>query len=384
MKLKNISRGLNIQSLIHTLQKKIISLFLFVLLFLFACNGKNKEINAIVDYFDKEQSLAHKALDIHDDLNVLIEPQEIVIHNNLMVVAHVRDDKLFSLVNLNEKKVIKSWGDRGQGPYDFVGFLDMYENYDNSGINIWDPSLKRLNFFSFDRISNQENPLPQNLFHDLNNPNMLTMLYPNILQLDKSRYLALGNSEDKRFTLLNIESDVMIKTGDFPSSDHNKDLHPIIRNQPYNGKIRFNKRQQKIAYISYESEMFEIFQVADSGLTLVYGNYTTIPKYELSTKKGGTVTERIGNGNGRCIALTTSDEKIFILYQDYPKNADKKDIDLALSQEANIILEFDWNGKPIRQYHLDCMVNLVFYDKDGNKLYASQSPENKIVYFDIK
>jgi hypothetical protein len=167
----------------------------------------------------------------------------------------------------------------------------MYENYNDSGINVWDPSLKRLNFFSFDSISNQKDPLPQNLFHGLNNPSMFVMLYPNILQLDKSRYLALGNSEDKRFTLLNIESNRIIKTGDFPSSDQNKDLHPIIRNQPYNGKIRFNKQQQRIAYISYESEMFEIFQVADSGLSLVYGNYTTIPKYELSILTSNNVTE---------------------------------------------------------------------------------------------
>jgi hypothetical protein len=79
---------------LFSVKKTASCVFLFFLL-LCSCNDKNTKIDSIVDYFDTRKPLTHKNLDIQDDSNSLLEPNEIVVHDNLLVVAQARSENFF-------------------------------------------------------------------------------------------------------------------------------------------------------------------------------------------------------------------------------------------------------------------------------------------------
>ena len=119
------------------------------------------------------------------------------------------------------------------------------------------------------------------------------------------------------------------------------------------------------------------------------GNYTTMPKY----KEVGTLTrsyeiETLTNGKGRNVSVTVSDENIFILYQDYSKKEKfmEKTFNFPL-EIADMVLVFDWNGKPIKIYELGCFVYNICYDKARNRLWAFHHNEEtldpEIIYFEL-
>ena len=357
--------------------KKVITV-IFLIIFLSAC--MHKESGSIVSLFENSKQLSHHVLKFQDSSDNLLSPAALEIYNDLLIVLDVRAPRLFSAIDLKSGKLIKSWGNVGQGPGELVGVLDFYANYSNIGINAWDPILKKLNFCSYDSLQDSSNPQFENLFGNIKNPDLIEMFYPNVLQLSESTFLALGNNKENRFSLLDISANSIKDVGDYPQQDTRTEVIPMFRNQAYNGMIRFNDRVKKVVYMSRHSEMFEIFNVAAGKFELAYGSYTTIPEYEQSEDMSVSIDE-YPNRIGRNVALSTSEEKIFILYQEYKE----KDMgNHLLNDAADIVLTFDWNGNPLQLYRLDVGVNHIRFDEKSNRLYAiCNNPEPEIIYFDL-
>ena len=369
--------------------QKNIFLLLLILSF-FSC--KKREINTITNLFSSSEILFHKNLDIQDDLDMILTPSALIFENNSLITHNNRSNLIFSLIDLETNKVRKSWGRKGQGPGEIIGILDFYKNYNNTGINAWDAMMQRLNFYSFENILINDIILPEDLFKDtkgIKGQSFREQFFPNVLQINESVFLAFGSNEKKRFTLIDIKNGEKIGVVDYPKQDVT-DIPLIFKNQAYNGLIRYNKQQNRVAYISFESEMFEIFSLDNSDLILKYGNYTTIPKYTFQDKGMGPniSLEKFSNGYGCYIALSVTDDKIFILYQQYDKEyldeKSEKYIEKFFSRSANKILVFDWDGKPLKLYELDCVVEGIEFDKNKNRLYAIKSEfDPEIIYFDL-
>ncbi len=364
-------------------------ILLLLLISLYAC--RENKIVSVVELFDGESiSLSHKKLSLKDDSAMLLSPGRIEIENEFMIVRARKTSKLLSLVDLNSNAVVKSWCNKGNGPGEYIGILNYYKNYNNTGINAWDGALQRMNFFSYESIFNDPDPFSIDLFADnksmLKADNSIDGFYANMLQLSKTLFLGFGNNKGKRFTLFDLEKQTKMNVGDFPDSDIHKDAEPFFRNQAYSGYFNYNSELDKVIYMSMESEMFEIFNIVEDSMTLAYGNYTTIPQYIPGSVKlkQNTKEEKFTNGKGRLVYLVTSVDKIFLLYECYPKGASDSDISAYLSSKADLLLVFDWNGKPIQKYKLDCMVTELGYDSKRNRLYAIKpKPDPEIVYFDL-
>ena len=366
-------------------------LLLILLLSIFSC--KDREIRTITDLFDTQEQLSYKMLDIEDNSDALLSPAVLLVEGKQIIIHTTRSPQLFASVDLESNMLNKTWGNTGNGPGEFLSVSGFYKNYSGAGVNAWDPMLQRLNFYSFEKIfSNDTTLLPVDLLEGLNETQKSYQeeFYVNVIQLSETKFLGLGNSEDKRFTLVDLTSKTRITTGDFPPQKAEEDLPHLFKIQAYQGAMLYNQKQNKVAYLSSESEMFEIFRVNDSGLELVYGNYTTIPKYAMGSSTEGEESnfflkiERFTNGQGKGIALASSDEKIWVLYQEYEKGATDDDLDKFMSNDANKIMVFDWDGKPLKMYTLDCVVEDIEYDAQSNRLYAIKSkPDPEVVYFEL-
>ena len=367
-------------------------IFIVILLsILLACN--NSEDVPIVDLFKTTQPIIHKIFDVQNGLPEFLAPFHLEITGNTMTIRNLfMSEKMFTTIDIATGRVIKNWGEKGQGPNEFQGLIDIYYNYSETGLNIWDSRTLKLYFCSnsnleSDSVYFQEIPITMG---GLERKDFFVVMRTAV-QIDTSLFFVLAGNGNKIFTLLDTNSSEKKEIGDYPSEDNlnNKgsDLHTFHRNMAYQGRIRYNKSLKKLVYASRYSEMFEIYNVDGTNVKLAMGNYSTIPKYKeiVSPSLGRSVVyEDIKNGKGRNLWLTVSEKNIFILYQDYSKK-EAIDVDGTVKEIADMVLVFDWDGKPIKAYTLDCFIQTISYDKTTNRLYAiHHNPYPEIIYFDLE
>ena len=363
---------------------------LFVIIFLSvtlgACNNKNF---SIADKFKTIQPLTHKVFEVQNGANELLNPIAIAISGNTLTTQNSMTPDVFTTIDIATGRIIKHWGTKGQGPNEFSGRIDMNNNYLETGLNIWCVSLSKLYFFP-------NSDLESGLIHFQNIPVNINDdrldIYNSVIQLDTFVFFASGGNNDKLFTLLDTKNNMIKEVGDYPPEDKtevDKNLPPILRKMAYNGRLKYNHSLKKLVYISIASEMFEIYNFDGADVELAMGNYSTIPKYEevARANTGNVVTRSVVpnliNGKGRNLSVTSSDENIFILYQDYRKM--KIEEGSQPGNKANIILVFDWDGKPVKKYELDRIINgQITYDKERNRLWAiHDNPDPEVIYFQL-
>ena len=351
---------------------------------LWACN--NKKYDSIVEYFKTNQQLTHIVFDLQDAENELLDPNSIAISGNTIITWNPGSPKIFTTINIATKRIIKHWGTKGQGPNEFSGLIDLYNNYSESGLNIWDVFFGKLYFVSHSDLESDSSYF-QTVSTGLNKPESLDRrdISPSVVQIDTSLFIVVaGGRSNKRLALFDLKSNEVKEIGDFPSEDMNTNLPVGLRNIAYNGRIRYNSSLKKLVSMTFSSEMFEIYNVNGTNVELAMGNYTTVPKYREIGSRGLTSVkiETIENGKGRNRALELSDEYIFILYQEYKRVGMVKPTDYKIT--ADIVLVFDWNGNPVKLYTLDSFVTDISYDKTTNRLYAiHNNPYPEIIYFEL-
>jgi len=359
---------------------KKIFVILSLSVILLACN--NKKNGSIVDSFKTKQMLAHKVFEVQNGANELLNPYAIAISGNTMTTHNLMTPDVFTTIDIATGRIIKHWGTRGQGPNEFSGRVDMNSNYSETGLNVWNITLSKLYFFSTSDLEsgliNFQN-IPVKIEDDIMDR------YNSVIQLDTFLFFASGGNHDKLFALFDTKNSTVKEIGDFPpEDDENKDLLSIYRKMAYNGRLKYNNSLKKLVYVSIASEMFEIYNFNGSDVEFAMGNYSTVPKYgEVNVGNARTVvTDTETNGKGRNIGVTSSDENIFILYQDYRKMEIGKGS--PSGSIADIILVFDWDGKPVKKYELDCIVKSINYDKARNRLWAiHDNPDPEVIYFEL-
>jgi hypothetical protein len=347
---------------------------IIVCLFLLCCTAcENKSIYSVVDLFNKTEDLASQTFEIAGFRENILNPADMEIINNKLVLLDVQASVPFSIIDLEKQKYVKSFGMKGEGPGEIVGVMDFYVNCDGTGINFWDAMLKRLYSCNKDSMLLYNNKCGINIFEKVKNKKLFNNFFLNIIQLNESLYLGLGSSGNKRFSLINIKTNKVSFTGEYPKELSTK-IDPVVSTIAYNGTIRYNKEKNRIVFISRKSEMIELFDVKDSSLELIYGNYSTTPISEQKTKD---------NDRGRNIGIAVSDNYIFILCQPRAKVANIQE-DKRRVPSANDVLVFNWDGKPVIHYKLDKKVTSVSVTKDSKRLYALiNNEEPQIIYYDL-
>ena len=362
---------------------KKIFIILLLSVILGACN--NKKSTSIVESFKIKQLLTHKVFEVQNGANELMDPYNLVVVGNSVTLLNVRAPKIFTTVDISTGRVIKQWGTKGQGPNEFLAVRDIYNNYLELGLNIWDISKTKL-YFCSDSNLESDSVYFQNIPVNVEDRNTMNF-YDSVVQLDTFIFFAVGGNSDKLFTLFNTKNNEVKEIGDFPSEDTNSHISSVLRKFAYNGRIRYNSSLKKIVYVSIYSEMFEIYNFDGADVELAKGNYSTIPLYKEIFRGDGarTVATSILNGKGKNYWVTISNENIFILYQDYKRSGVAQETDT--NKPADMVLVFDWNGKPVKIYELDCLINSIDYDKTRNRLWATRYNEvtldPEIVYFEL-
>jgi hypothetical protein len=95
-------------------------------------------------------------------------------------------------------------------------------------------------------------------------------------------------------------------------------------------------------------------------------------------KKAGVNISNIIEG-GHFIGLSISDKYIYALYSLKDKDASVQD-----KFRGNTIFVFDWEGKPIKKFVMDCDVKAIEVSDDEKRIYAIfDNPDPEIIYFEL-
>ncbi|MDR2139627.1 MAG: TolB-like 6-bladed beta-propeller domain-containing protein [Tannerella sp.] len=77
------------------------------------------------------------------------------------------------------------------------------------------------------------------------------------------------------------------------------------------------------------------------------------------------------------LCLKSTDERIYALYSGKEKQ------DVSNYSNSDVVFTFDWEGKPLTKYVLDCQIISFDVDENNKKIYAIREPEKSIIYFDL-
>jgi len=241
-------------------------------------------------------------------------------------------------------------------------------------INAPDGGLIRMYQYSIDSILFSKSPLPVDLFSGSSNK-LAKYRYNRILQINDSIFVGMGGLYGGRFTIFNRYNKDFYSFGKYPDE---VSLSNGLKSEAYQGNLIYNEYNQNIVFAESSSELLEFYHFEKNKMQLQKGYYTSIPNYSLVNKGGE--NHIISSLHGRNIKeLTYTKNYVYVLYVQK-----EDDASLLEKSKGDCILVFDWKGKPIKRYQLDCEVKTITINEDGSRIYALwDNPDPEIIYFDI-
>ncbi|MDD4712111.1 MAG: BF3164 family lipoprotein [Bacteroidales bacterium] len=339
-------------------------------LFILSCKNKKEHIT---DYFSKSEQLKHEFFYFSNSEEIL-NPVGMMIYDSLLFIQNLHCPFYFSLININQRRLIKHFGNAGEGPGEFIINLQIDKVKALNSINAPDMVQRRMYQYPIDSILKSQSPKPINLFDGISNK-AADHTFHRILQINDSMFIGMGGYSGGRFTIFNIRNNKYSLTGTYPDKVQISD---DFKGSAYQGYLGYNEYNQNIVFVSFDSEMLEFYHFEKNKIRIKKGYYTSIPKYDL--KEEGNLKHIMSSLQGRhYISLTYTNEAVYVLYSQKDDSAS-----IMAKCKGNCILVFDWNGKPIKKYQLDCEVKRIEINEDGSKIYALwDNPDPEIIYFDI-
>lgn len=352
--------------------------FLFATLFLFLSNCENKK-TTLLSYFDNKPEIQLQSITLVTE-DKTDNPGRLLCYDTLLLLKNGRSQTQFTLVNIKNGNVIKDFGKVGNGPGEFVGNLQIDRSFRPGFINTPDNFQARMYQYCMDSILYSENVQSHDLFSLVVNEKAKN-IYVRILQINDSIFVGMPTNAIERFLVFNINNNESYQQGEFPQDkNHQKSDNEKMLPDVYQGSLRYNYSKNKMIFASSNSEMIEIYKLNNLNLNLEKSYYTSLPTYTpKETSAGARYLEWHING-GHTLDLACSDQLIYLLFSNRGQ-----DFSLSEMFRSNLILVFDWDGKPVKKFLLDCEVKAIEISPDEKRIYAIRdNPDPEVIYFDIK
>lgn len=326
----------------------------------------NNELDKLFDGTKSTKLKAKKILfdESQTSLDFMFELQ--YIDSILLVNEFPNPWHCMKIVNLRTGEVFP-FAEKGRGPGQINGqAVDYSLDYKNRELYIMDK--KSYNIFSLDSIV-KYHASTRGLKHfsvQFNNEHFIRPVY--------NGGRIVGGMYDKQFGVFDIKYDTIIKKGDYQEGGA----------MAWQSFYLSHPSQDIVAYFNYLSagmglldltldfniNVFEILAGESNASTQVEGN-------TLKTKPIR------GAKNGH-IAACASNQFIYVLYSGKKINQSSLET-LTSSFLSNRVYVFDWSGKPVKYYDLDCNVRSIAVDPKDEIIYAASYQNIPcLVYFDLK
>jgi len=352
------------------------------LFFIWACNSASSFKSPLDDFLSVD-SITLKGQNIHmENDSTLYDPRTITLFDSLAIFNDNNGISGFSIVNLNNGKLIRRFAFTGGGDTNFnINSLTLRKivNTEKKFSILETSPPYRVFLYDLDSLIKNNNYHPSSWFTFPKNFEFADILLLNnssiFGKIDFSKY------DSKMFGTLNIHNNKLVTAVDLPSiNDPRYDEFYEKQNISWTkntllGSFMKRPNSGQMAYFSSKGALIQIFDI-NKNFSVNFQKLYYLPDFTI-----------VDHGNNVVSSLLTDDckygfnniavtkDRIYALFNGKPANTDKLS---ALS--GNVILVYDWNGKPIQKIRLERSCYQIAIDpQKPHILYALSAFENKAI-----
>jgi hypothetical protein len=233
---------------------KILKIRIIIHFFLFCLCGTVTSQNTITfkttDFPEKQQLKGNK-LPIVDEL---LNPFKVILIDSFMIVQNIETSPVFDIVNLNTRKIMARFCNRGRGPGELVSPFTFQYIAQSREIMVQDLQGKKLVFFSLEKILNNA-PVKHTKTVTLDNTIMVRKL--KMVQGGNFFCDLIGNKDGYMNALANNEGKLLRVLNKYPKTDFQFD--PILGSNVFGVNIEVSSDMQTVIIPYGDTDMIDIY-----------------------------------------------------------------------------------------------------------------------------
>lgn len=254
--------------------------------------------------------------------NTIFNIEEFFVKDTFVVVRNSRNDSIFMVLGLNTFNCIKSWGNTGNGPSEYLS--PRLINSSSNGFYIANFGHRKLEDHTIPEFNKAEQKMVEN-----------TDIPQNIVSADSLLIYDKFNPTSQEL--------VIWQNGLKPKTIYNFDdlKHKYSNTNIYRGFIGVNKTAKRIVYAYQYIRRFDILDYEGNIIKNVEIEPNTPP--QLREDKG---IDPI-NSKTYYFGLKTTEDFFFLYYVGYSGDNLRKNMNVN-----TFIEQYDWNGNPVKRYKI--------------------------------
>jgi hypothetical protein len=196
----------------------------------------------------------------------------------------------------------------------------------------------------------------------------------NLTTID-GRYLASGYFNGGRYAVYNSRGEKEQEFGDYPSFLSGEKDFPVPAKAMYH-QVRFavNRKLRRVACVSSH-----VMDIVDYSASPSVVRRIQLGAYHYKFTTGDFLsTARTDGTSAGATAVSSTDDGIYVLFIPSPSLS----ADVASGRVNEEIWHFDWNGKPVKKFPLDCALTELKAVNDSI-LYSISWPEYELVQLNL-
>lgn len=297
--------------------------------------------------------------------------------DSFLVIVSLQQNNICKLYDVYDKmKEVCTYGNRGNGPKEFVQPLLTYACNNTFGLNEVNKQeliIMEVNKTSEGRIILNERKRLKALYKPQKNKWIPSDYY--FAKLDDKHFVSLIGTETGRF--FTLSDSTLSSIEHFGESPIEEELSAIAARNRLNGKLAVHKG--KMVFATTKLPYLALYDMCDEKMIKKWSLYYATTKY--GVKNGDLLFDK-EKAIGPLLDLKMDSKYIYVLYMDQLLS----EYDFFNSEKScsNKILVFDYNGNNIASFNLDCRIKEMAVFSKELKLYGiTQQPDIFLVEFNL-
>ncbi|MGV8829622.1 MAG: BF3164 family lipoprotein [Breznakibacter sp.] len=333
-------------------------LFLFSIFVFRSCaGGINEGAN-----FKHERNV--NCVEVVGDLALRV-PGDFGILDSLFVIQDpFANDFCFQIYNKKTGRPMFRGAKKGQGPLEMISSSNL--SFSGKNILTYDYQLKRIINYTIGLVDSSLVPTVGN-WGQFNNINK-------IQRIGEGKYLAISLTEKHMFSVIDS-----LKNTQTPFEGYPLDHPGVLSNfyDVFQGSIKTFNQGDAFVYAASNFPYFSIYTKSDNAYSKKYELFLSKPEFEVQNGKFSFKKESLAGFMG----IAIGENSFFLLHSNVERYKSKQN---RVDGIPKILYEFDFEGRPLCQYHLDKGVLRIACDKSGTVFgIALDGDEFKIVEIKI-
>jgi len=281
-----------------------------------------------------------------EELNIL-RPVSVVSLDSVFVFSNGRYEYNISVLDRNTHHLTN--GVRtGEGPDEVISYIPVKNSRKNQ-FTYADRIRKKV--FSLNYTDGKVTITEESALKDDKIPRLFCLA-----ELNPKTLIGTGMFTDGRFIIYNKENDSYFYAGDYPENEEIKILPSLHKAALYNSsQICVHPNGKRFAVI-YKGLLDIYEQISESEIRDISSNHFFFPKF-VANDIGTAIVYDKGNIQG-FLAISCDRTAIYLIYSD--KTFDEGGGDIFSGEHIAV---FDWEGRPMRIYHINQSIISLSVDK---------------------